>query len=229
MPADAKPVFDVATIKPSSPESQGKMIAGLNGRHNLMVNTSVNDIVAFAYGLDTKQIVGAPAWADSSLYDVDGVPDVEGEPSTKQLQTLYQSLLADRFQLAVHHEKKELSVYAITVAKGGPKLTKSASAETDPAPFEMAQGVLRVTNETMTDIADVIKYVVERPVVDQTGLAGRFDFRLRWTPDDSTASRPNAPPGLFTAIQEQLGLKLEPVKAPVDVIVIDHIERPSAN
>lgn len=230
MPTDAKPVFDVVTIKPSSPNSQGnKMIAGVNGRHVLMVNTTLNDIVAFAYSLDPKQIIGGPAWSDGPPYDVDGVPDVVGQASTKQLRTMYQALLATRFQLAVRHEKKELSVFAITLAKNGPKLTKSASPETDPAPVYWEHGGLKVTNETMAEIADVMKYVVEKPVVDQTGLAGRFDFRLKWTPDDAPSSDPNAPPGFFTAIQEQLGLKLEAVKAPVDVLVIDKVERPSAN
>jgi uncharacterized protein (TIGR03435 family) len=229
MPAAAKPVFDVVTIKPSSPDSQGKMIAGVNGRHMLMVNTSVNDIVAFAYGLDPKQIIGAPAWSDSSPYDVDGVTDVEGQPNTRQLRTLYQALLADRFKLIFHREKRTLSVFAITVAKGGPKLTKSASAATDPTPFYSGDGTLKVTNNSLADIADVMKYFVERPVVDQTGLTGRYDFRLKWSPDEAQSSDPNAPPGIFTAIQEQLGLKLVATKAPVDVIVIDHVERPSAN
>ena len=229
MAADAKPVFDAVTIKPSSPEHQGKIIAGCNGRQVLMVNTNLNDLVAFAYGIDSTQIIGAPAWSDGSLYDVDGVPDVDGIPNVKQMRGMFQSLLADRFKLTFHREKRTLSVFAITVAKGGPKLTKSASAATDPTPFYSGNGTLRVTNNSLADIADVMKFFVERPVVDQTGLSGRFDFLLKWSPDEAQSSDPNAPPGFFTAIQEQLGLKLEPVKAPVDVIVIDHVERPSAN
>lgn len=229
MAADAKPVFEVVTIKPSSPEHQGKIIAGGNGRHVLMVSTNLNDLVAFAYGVDSKQIIGAPAWSDGSLYDIDGVADVDGFPNVKQMREMFQSLLSDRFKLTFHREKRTLSVFAITVAKGGPKLTKSASAATDPTPFYSGNGTLKVTNNSLADIADVMKFFVERPVVDQTGIAGRFDFTLKWEPNETQNSDPNAPPGLFTAIEEQLGLKLEATKAPVDVIVIDHVERPSAN
>jgi len=235
MAADAKPVFEVVTIKPSSPEHQNqeKMIDGGNGRHVLMVNTNLNDLVAFAYGLDSKQIIGAPAWSDGSLYDIDGVPDVAGFPNVKQAREMFQALLADRFKLAIHHEKQTQSVYAITLAKGGPKLTKSASTATDATPFYEGPGRLKVMNNSLADVADVMNLMkvadLGRPVVDQTGLAGRFDFLLRWTPDDSPESKPNAPPGFFTAIQEQLGLKLVPTKAPVDVLIIDHVERPSAN
>jgi uncharacterized protein (TIGR03435 family) len=154
---------------------------------------------------------------------------VDGFPNVKQMREMFQSLLSDRFKLTFHREKRTLSVFAITVAKGGPKLTKSASAATDPTPFYSGNGTLKVTNNSLADIADVMKFFVERPVVDQTGIAGRFDFTLKWEPNETQNSDPNAPPGLFTAIEEQLGLKLEATKAPVDVIVIDHVERPSAN
>lgn len=229
MAADAKPAFSIATIKPSAPGREGKMIAGLNGRHILMRNTNLSDLIAFAYELDAKQIVGVPAGSDAVPYDIDGVADVDGRPDVMQMQWMFQELLASRFKLVFHREKRNLSVYAILVAKGGPKLIKSASAASDYTEFSSNTGELRITNKSIAEIAGLMKFVVDRPVVDQTGLAGRFDFVLKWTPDGAEASDPNAPPGLFTAIQEQLGLKLEPVKAPVDVLVIDHVERPSEN
>jgi uncharacterized protein (TIGR03435 family) len=229
MAADAKPVFSVVTIKPSVPEREEKMIAGLNGRHILMRNTNLSDLIAFAYQLDAKQIADAPAGSDAVPYDIDGVADDDGRPDVKQMQLMFQELLASRFKLVFHREKRELSVYAIRVAKGGSRLIRTASAASDYTEFSSNAGELRVTNKSMAEIAGLMKYVVDRPVVDQTGLAGRFDFVLKWTPDEAQGSDPNAPPPLFTAIQEQLGLKLEPVKAPVDVLVIDHVERPTEN
>jgi uncharacterized protein (TIGR03435 family) len=244
MAADADPGFDVVTIKPSVPGRQGKGI-GFRGRHFNTVNFNVNDLIAFAYGLHVKQIVGAPDWFGTELYDIDGVPDVEGQPSMKQMNLMVQKLLADRFKLVFHHDKRELAVYAITVGKGGPKMDKSASDPNAPMAFFFRKlGALTVRNQTMADFASWMQAaVMDKPVVDHSGLTGKYDFTLNWTPDDSQFAQfrgagatvpagtddPNAPAGLYTAIQEQLGLKLEPVKAPDDVIVIDHVEKPSAN
>jgi uncharacterized protein (TIGR03435 family) len=229
MPEDAKPVFSVATIKPSMPGRQGKLIASLNGRHVSMGNTNLSDLIAFAYKLDAKQIMGAPAGSDDRPYDIDGVADVEGAPDVKQMQLMFQQLLASRFKLAFHPEQKELSVYVLRVAKGGTRLIRTTAAASDYTEFRSDAGELRITNKSMGEIAEVLRYFVDRPVLDQTGLAGRFDFVLKWTPDEAQGSDPNAPPGLFTAFQEQLGLKLEPIKAPVDVLVIDHVEWPTEN
>ena len=229
MPEDAKPVFSVATIKPSMPGRQGKLIASLNGRHVSMGNTNLSDLIAFAYKLDAKQIMGAPAGSDDRPYDIDGVADVEGAPDVKQMQLMFQQLLASRFKLAFHLEQKELSVYVLRVAKGGTRLIRTTAAASDYTEFRSDAGELRITNKSMGEIAEVLRYFVDRPVLDQTGLAGRFDFVLKWTPDEAQGSDPNAPPGLFTAFQEQPGLKLEPIKAPVDVLVIDHVEWPTEN
>jgi uncharacterized protein (TIGR03435 family) len=229
MAPDAKPAFSFATIKPSVPGRQGKLIGSLNGRHVSMGNTNLSDLIAFAYGLDAKQILGAPAGSDDHPYDIDGVADVDGMPDVKQMQLMFQQLLASRFKLAFHLDQKEFSVYALRVAKGGTRLIKTTATASDYTEFRSNAGELRITNKSMAEIAGVMKYFLDRPVVDQTGLAGRFDFVLKWTPDEADAGDPNAPPGLFTAIQEQLGLKLEPVKAPIDVLVIDHVERPTEN
>jgi uncharacterized protein (TIGR03435 family) len=243
MAKDANPTFDVATIKPGVPGRQGKLI-GFRGRHFNAMNFDVNDLIAFAYGLHTAQIVGAPAWFMTDLYDIDGVPDVEGVPSQKQQGIMLQKLLADRFQLKFHHEQKELPVYAITVAKGGPKMTKSTAAPDGPIGFGFrGLGDLTVLNLSMKDFATWFQSsVTNRPVVDQTGLTDRYDFTLKWTPDDSQfiqfrGNSPlpppkddaSAPPSLYTAVQEQLGLKIEATKASDDVIVIDHVDKPSAN
>jgi hypothetical protein len=122
---DANPEFEVATIKPSELGRPGKAIL-LKGRHLLIGNYDVNDLILFAFGLHFKQIVGAPDWFSSALYDIDGVADVEGQPSLKQEKIMVQKLLTDRFKLVFHHDMKELSVYAITVEKGGSKLASTA-------------------------------------------------------------------------------------------------------
>ena len=157
----------------------------------------------------------------------------------KQLKMMVQKLLAERFQLTFHREKKELSVYAITAAKSGPKMTKNESNPNGLPGFGGGPRGLVVRNATMSEFANMLQAnVVERPVVDQSGLASsRYDFILKWTPDGPQAplgaGGPNpppatdnvdAPPDLFTAFQQQLGLKLESTKAAVDVVMIDRIE-----
>ncbi len=196
----------------------------------------MNQLIQVAYGIHRKQVVGGPTWLDEDRYDIDGIADVAGEPNTKQMKEMLQKLLADRFQLKYHREKKELTIYAITVGKSGAKLTKSVS-DPNTVPDEQGNGdstglAVRYTNYSMADLAENLQGMgQERPVVDQTGIAGRFDFTLKWLPDawQNQNNDPNAAPGLGTALQEQLGLKLQPTKALVDVFVIDHVEPPSPN
>jgi uncharacterized protein (TIGR03435 family) len=244
MAANANPSFEVATIKPSASNRPGKN-AGFRGGHFMTRNTNVNDLIALAYGLHAKQIVGAPDWFGTDLYDIEGKPDAEGIPNETQIRTMLQKLLAERFKLTFHHDKRELSVYVISVASGGPKITKSTS-DPNALPTFGFQGLgnLIVRNMTMTGFATWMQSgVMDKPVVDQTELSGRYDFQLKWTPDESQFAQfrgtgtvvppptndPNAPPSLYTAMQEQLGLKMGPAKFPDDVIVIDHVEKPSEN
>jgi len=241
MAADATPQFEVATIKPSNPETQGRGFR-VRGREFSTINTTLSSLITFAYGLHPKQIVGAPAWIESDKFDITAQPDLPGRPNDKQWKAMLQGLLADRFQLKFHHEKRELAVYALEVAKSGSKLTKSQGDPNGlPGMFFRGLGILPANNATMQDFAGLLQSaVLDRPVVDQTGLTGRWDFTLNWTPDDSQfvgmgikvpppSDKPDAPPGLFTAVQEQLGLKLDSIKAPVDVLVVDRVEKPSAN
>jgi len=240
MAADANPVFEVATIKPSNPETQGKYFT-VRGRRFMTGNTTLSDLLTFAYGLHPRQITGGPAWLDSDKYDLNAQPEGEGQPNDKQWRVMVQKVVADRFKLSFHHDKKELLVYAIVVAKGGAKLTKSTGDPNGlPGLFFQGLGVLPARNATIADFAGVMQAVVlDRPVLDQTGLSGRYDFLLKWTPDQwqfsslggklPPPSDEAAAPDLFTAVQQQLGLKLESVKAPVEVLVIDHVEKPTAN
>ena len=241
MDPNAKPKFDVVTVKPSDPNRPGKLFT-IRGRHIVTINTNLNDLITFAYGLHPKQIVNAPDWSGTDKFDLDGVPDIPGQPNIKQMKLLIQSALTDRFMLTFHHDQKELSVYALTVGKSGPKMTETTHQPNDPVNFGFRRlGDLMVSNATMKDFCDGMQgAVTDRPVVDHTGLTARYDFTLKWTPDESqfavfggykapATEEPNAPPSLSTALQEQLGLKMDAVKAPAEVFVIDHIEKPSAN
>ncbi len=245
MAADADPTLEVATIKPSPPGRPGKLFS-FQGSSFKTFNTNMNDLIALAYGLHAKQIINAPAWFGTDLFDIDGKPDVPGRPNLKQMGILIQKLLADRCGLKFHHEQRELSVYAIRRASGGPKMTVSTAGPNDGSGFGLRGfGDLVVRNMTMATFASWMQSgVMDKPVVDETELTDRYDFNLKWTPDDSqfgqfrgtngpitppAGDNPNAPPGLYTAVQEQLGLRIEATRAPDDVIVIDHVEHPSPN
>jgi uncharacterized protein (TIGR03435 family) len=244
MDANANPSFEVATIKPSLLALPGKN-AGFSGGRYRSRNTNLNDLIALAYGLHAKQIVGGPGWFGSDLYDIEGKPDAEGVPSDKQIKIMLQKLLVERFKLTFHHEKKELAVYVISIASGGPKMTKSTSDPNALPTFGFrGLGHLVVTNMTMTDFAIWMQAgVMDRPVVDKTNLPDRYGFQLNWTPDETQFAQfrsvgrvvpppsndLNPLPSLYPAMQEQLGLKLEPTKGLVDVMVIDHVEKPSPN
>ncbi len=247
MPPNADPAFEVSTIKPANPEDPGKDF-GFEGRIFYARNYNVEDLIALGYGLHAKQVLDEPRWFATALFDIDGIPDVAGRPSQQQKFTMIQKLLADRFQLAFHYEKRELPIYVITVAKDGPKLAHSATDPDEPGWFRWQHrlGDLRVTNMTIAEFAVWFqKTVTDKPLVDRSGLTGRYDFTLTWTPGESEfpqfrrtggfnpsptpTDNLKAPPDLYKAFQEQLGLKLQRSIAPVNVMVIDHAEKPSAN
>lgn len=241
MPANANPSFDVATIKPSDTSALHGTLFRNNGRHVIAYNISVGELIAYAYGLHAKQVVEGPSSLLGTHFDIDGVPDIEGHPNLNQSRLMFQKLLVSRFQLAFRYQSRELPAYAIQIAKGGPKLALTMRKPGDTTGFSYnCQVVLTVRNASIADVAKGMQEAfMDKPVVDQTGLHDRYDFDLKWTPDETQSycpvdpahSRddPKAPPGLYTAIQEQIGLKLVPTKAPVQVMVIDHVEAPSEN
>jgi uncharacterized protein (TIGR03435 family) len=239
MAADADPAFEVAAIKLSDPNRPGRRLFSIRGTEVTAVYATVSDLIAFAYGVHAAQISGAPAWIESDKFDITGKSEGDGQPNPNQLKTMLQKLLADRFQLTLHRDKKQLTVYALR--NNGPKLTLSEAASPIPNLIFRA-GNWPVRNATMEEFAGVMQAHLDRPVVDQTGLKGRFDFQLQWTPDETPSASPgrlgeppkpperaDSLPDLFTAIQQQLGLKLESTKAQVDVLVIDKVEKPSEN
>ncbi len=242
MAADAHPTFEVATIKPTKPDEQRTFLVW-RGNDMQVVNFSLAGLVKFAYDIQDKQILGAPDWFHSDRWDITAKPDTPGQPNGDQLKEMVQKLLADRFALKFHKDQKEMGAYVLTVGKDGPKLKQNASNPNGlPGLFFGPIGTLHVMNATMQNFTGLMQSaVLDRPVVDKTGLTGRWDFTLKWTPDDSqfagmgvkvpppSADDPNPAPPLFTAIQEQLDLKLEAQKTAVPVLVIDHVDHPSPN
>lgn len=241
MAADADPEFDTCSIKPSDPGAQGRGLT-VRGREIVTINTPAGFLMTFVYGVHTRQIVGAPAWFDSEAYNLTGKPAQDGMPNQNQMKIMIRKVLADRFQLKFHREQREIPVWALQVDKSGPKMTVSqADPKGLPGLGFRALGALNSQNATMADLASLFQTaVLDRPVVDQTKLDGHYDFQLDWTPDESQfaamgarvpppTDKPDAPPDLATALQRQLGLKLVATKAMVEVLVIDKVEKPSAN
>lgn len=228
------PTWEVVTVRPSDPTSNfgGYQV---DGRDVLIRRKTVQSMLLYAYALHKSQLANVPDWARTELWDAKGYADVPGQPNREQMQSLVRKLLAERFGLTLHMEQRESSVYLLTVAKSRMKMTPSAgdpnglSNENDRENSGLE--TMRATNLSTDELAGLLmRLSLDRPAVDRTELKGRYDFELRWTTDEAVASAPtDAPPGLFTAIQEQLGLKLEPIKAPVDVLVIDKVERPGEN
>lgn len=255
MAADADPSFEVATIKPNPSGDSRMQGPRVEGRNFRVRNGTLQALIGFAYDVQAKQIVNAPNWINSDRYDIDAVPDKEGNPSMIQLKAMIQKLLADRFQLKLHNEKRDMSAFVLTEAKSGSKLSPTQINNSLPGLFiSPGDGGLRlnIANATLDDFAGFLQVIIlDRPVVNNTGLKGKYDFHVTFTPDDSqfhghppnfgrppagggAATDPAAPaadsaPNLFEAMQQQVGLRLSPEKAEVPVIVIDRIEKPSAN
>lgn len=242
MAADAHPAFEVATIKPTKPDEQRTFLIW-RGDQMQVANFSLNDLIKFACDLQDKQIVGAPDWMNTDKFDIEAKPDTPGQPSGPQLKEMVQKLLADRFALKFHNDQREMNAYVLTVGKDGPKMKQNTDNPNGlPGLFFGPIGTLHVMNATMQNFTSLMQStVLDRPVVDKTGLTGRWDFTLKWTPDESqftsvgwkvpapAADGADAPPPLFTAMQEQLDMKLEAQKTQVPVLVIDHIDHPSPN
>ena len=258
------PSFEVASIKPNRSEDLRKMVSFQSGRYT-MIGLTTKLLISVAYGLEDFQVAGGPSWISSDRYDVNAkVEDsvaaewqkLPPHQRQEQLGAMLQSLLADRFKLKVSHTAKDVPIYALVVAKNGPKLQEAKPGDNYPNGIEnpdgrragvrrMWAGGIIAQGIPLASLAELLSRQLGRTVTDQTGLKGNYDFKLQWTPDQMPAAMPrgsvansgtdafpspeSSGPSLFTAIQEQLGLKLESHKGRVDVLVIDHIERPSEN
>jgi uncharacterized protein (TIGR03435 family) len=191
-------------------------------------------LIAFAYSLNARQVVSAPRWVEEKHWDMSGTTNLTADATLPQEQQLVRQLLKERFGLQFHREKREMPAYALQVVNGQPKLTAAADPSMQPLEWTQGRDWQRTENyrsSTMTDFILIKQLLMDRPLVDQTGLKGRYDFKLTYSYGDApnVDADADAPPTQFTAIKEQLGLKFEPVKAPVDALVIDSIEQPTAN
>jgi uncharacterized protein (TIGR03435 family) len=220
--------FEVASIRTAVPDAGGS--SGEDGRDGLLrvYNVTLKRCMRYAYAVAEDQIVGGPKWIDDLRYDILAKADHRaGEP---ELLMMLQPLLADRFKLQFHRESRTLAGYSLTVAKGGIRAKVS-----DPNRHSGANGGRGFVDAVACPVSELtirLSALLGRPVVDMTGEKRTFDFHLRWTPDDTQTGADRAAsdsPSLFTAMQEQLGLKLESRKVPVDVLVVDHAELPSDN
>lgn len=249
--------FDVVSIHRSDPNARNVRISPTPGGLRLS-NVDLRAVVMFAYGVRPFQITGVPAWAEKERFDVVAkVDNASNAIDTKEasdrdrdalitdLKERTRSLLAERFQLALHRESKEGAVYNLIVAKGRPKMTASAQQDSGPQHMRMNHGQVNAERIPLQILIGALSDILGRPVVDRTGLTGNYDFSLKWTPDPEQLARlgPGGPPGpepasvpldavgptIFTALEEQLGLKLESAKGPLPVTVIDHAEKPSEN
>jgi uncharacterized protein (TIGR03435 family) len=232
--AASSPTFDVVSVKPADLANPGMSIR-FDPNRFAMGGCSLKFAIQYAYGIQDFQVVGGPDWVDSARFDIvaesenafprGGTNQQEQEARQKLLRQRLQALLADRFHLKVHISTKEMPVYGLVIAKGGSKLEK---AKVETGGWSTGQGLIKGNYISMASLASMLSSTLDRIVLDQTGLPDKYDFALSWTPEDEPNPDPTLP-GLFTAIQEQLGLKLEGQKGPVEVTVIDHVEKPSAN
>lgn len=246
-PVAKLPSFEVATIRPSKPGRFGEDLDESNNRLTIQ-NYSLRHLIREAYGLKSdSQIIGGPVWIDTQRFDIVAKVDdaevarmdkMEGSESDREWDRMLQSLLADRFQLRATHGQRALPVFALVVTRSGPKIKstpeKSSSASPDSdSGVNIHNGELTARATSMDSFADVLtgmRDMANRVVINRTGLAGDYDFQLDWSRDRGDGASQDSPyPGLFTALEEQLGLKLKSARAQVDVVVIESATQPSVN
>ena len=240
----AQSEFETSTIKPSNPYVRGMSFRHLGARIFASNNHTLKENIAYAYTVTPGSITGGPAWISSTRYDIAGVTPGETRLPDEQTQLMFQNLLAQRFKLEYHREQKEVAVYNLVLGTNALKL-KESTARPDKGHTLFIHSLspeaynLPARNASMAEFASLMQRVVlDRPVVDRTGLSGKFDFNLQWArlgtefgrnrPPASPGTDPSDAPDFFTAVQ-QLGLKLEPAKSIVETLVIDHADLPDEN
>jgi uncharacterized protein (TIGR03435 family) len=254
--ADAKPLaYDVVSVKLNKSGPGMMRIMNQPDRFST-TNIGFKQIIQNAYGLKMPDLIsGLPGWADSAAFDIEAKMDAETiaalkampkEQADEQRRKMLQAMLAERFKLKVHPETRELPIYSLVIAKGGFKLKEADPNNTYPDGIKGFDGVAhpgmmmighgKLTGQAieMPGLANLLSQQAHRLVVDNTGLKGKYDVTLQWTPDDMSSGHEDAAaadtgPTIYTALQEQLGLRLDSTKGPVDTVVVDHVEMPSEN
>jgi uncharacterized protein (TIGR03435 family) len=243
-PRPAFNAFEEAIIKPTHPNyqvSEGRLMAMQSAHRFTAQHYTLRALIAAGFNLNPEEVLGGPDWIDSERYDILALTPNDVRPGPDEQMKMLRKLLVDRFNLQFHREHKVLAIYVLTVTKKGSKLKESSASSDDPP--VLVNRVFRdlvllpARNATMAQFSSMMqRMVLDRPVVDKTGLSGRYDFDLEWAPNSSQFGGQGPPeaaepvrPGIFTALQEQLGLRLEATKGPVEVLVVDKAERPSEN
>lgn len=220
--AQPAPTFDVATVKRSeSFESGGAVRIGMTAAHGelRLAGSTLRNCIRWAYAVRGNQVIG-PAWLDSEHYDIAG--KASAEAGEEQLRLMLRALLAERFKLALHRETRDLPSYTLSAAKSGAKIHPDTGD--GPSRYYPGRGGVSAQHVTMDRFAELLAGRLDRPVVNMTSLTGTYDIELKWTPD-AAAAGDDLGPSVFTAIQEQLGLRLDARKVPTEVLVIDRAER----
>jgi uncharacterized protein (TIGR03435 family) len=233
-------VFDVSTVKLSRALTNSAQV-NFDSSKLYIRNLPLKSMLMMAYGVREGLISGLPGWADSARYDVDAKvtdpdPKIFNDDMTReQRRQLMANLLAERFHLKVHTEVRTLPVYELVIAKGGIKFKESPEvAGSDPnqnkARVNTSRSSFDASFAPMPELTTQLGEVLGRTIIDKTGLTGKYDLHLKYAANGAPASdAADAPPDLFTAIEEQLGLKLQPAKGPVQTLVVDHVEQPTEN
>jgi uncharacterized protein (TIGR03435 family) len=229
--AQQSQAFEVASIKPNRGSSTESNLDSAPGGRLTATNITVRELIRLAFGVKDYLVERAPGWVDGERFDIAAKSANPKKTSFEEEQSQVRELLEDRFRLAAHRETKQMPVYLLVVGKGGPKLT--AHNDGSGARTRKGCGHLAGTRLTMDVIATVLSRQFERDVINRTGLPGKYDFQLDWTPDAGPCPGADGAavnlPSIFTAVQQQLGLKLESAKGAVEILVIDRVERPSEN
>jgi bla regulator protein blaR1 len=235
------PAFEVASVKPG--DSSGRGGVGFRpGGIFTATDASLQKLIGFAYDVRNHQIAGGPAWLDSAPFNIEAkaagaVPIPAGPDGAQTIRLMLQSLLAERFKLVVHRVTREEQLYELVVNKGGAKLKESMETR---GQLRMGKGQFTGIGAPLSILAAQLSQQLGRSVIDKTGLTGKYDFTLIWAPDpgaaggvpagtDAAQAPDSSGPSIFAAVQEDLGLKLQPGKGPVEMVVIDHVEKPDSN
>lgn len=227
--SEKKVEFEVASIRPAVQDNDHDSNTD-NGRYRTH-NLTLKRLITIAYGIDIREISGGPGWVDSDSYDINAkIPEQFAQNRTRDtVPRMVQSLLADRFQLVIHREANQISGYELVIAKKGPKIghanpdVKNSNMHSKNTHLTAENVTMEAFSKNLSRNSDIGKLVV-----DKTGLTGGFNFELDWAPERPESASDDRP-SIFTAVQEQLGLKLEPAKVPILTIVIDRAEKPEAN
>jgi uncharacterized protein (TIGR03435 family) len=231
----AKQAFEVASIKPADPDAHGSS-SHTDRRFVTIKNWTLKRLVQRAFDVQDYQVTGGPNWLDTYRFDInakvdEAEPELKGKEGQERLKAMFESLLGERFEFQFHRETRQLPIYNLVAAKSGFKLT--AVKDTGSSSTNSNNGRLTCKGVSMPAFAVFLSSTMERPVLDATGVPGVFDFKLEWSTQDGAAKAPDANelagPSMFTALQEQLGLKLESAKGLVEIIVVDHAEKPTEN